>query len=211
MKKRYVVVIVITALLPPAAMARPVSYPGGWTVMQMHSGENTSVHLHYSPDARHSVGFRGFHIRDINAFAGAVQVNLLLKRVNKPESQANLYFKWAAGAAWDDDDVFPTGFAGLAADWETRRLFVRYENRARSVGGRKNAFTQSARAGVAPYLADSGSIHTWLMIEVSHHPQSNFGDDFEITPLARFFKGSSLLEAGFSFNGKLTLNFIRRF
>lgn len=211
MRKRSIAIIVTTLLSSPAALARPVSYPGGWTVMQMHNRANTSLHLHYSPSARHSVGLRGFHIRDKNAFAGAVQVNLLLKRVNKRESQANLYFKWAAGAAWDDDNIFPTGFAGLAADWETRRLFVRYENRVRSIGARKNSFWQSARAGIAPYLADYGSLHTWLMFEASHYPQGIFGNEVEITPLARFFKGSSLFEAGFSFNGKLTLNFIRRF
>ncbi len=97
MRKRNIAIIVIALMQSPATLARPVSYPGGWTVMQMHNRANTSVHLHYSPSARHSVGVRGFHIRDKNAFAGALQVNVLLKRVNNRESQANLYFKGGGG------------------------------------------------------------------------------------------------------------------
>ncbi|QMU55970.1 MAG: hypothetical protein GKS04_02045 [Candidatus Mycalebacterium zealandia] len=211
MRKRNIAIIVIALMQSPATLARPVSYPGGWTVMQMHNRANTSVHLHYSPSARHSVGVRGFHIRDKNAFAGALQVNVLLKRVNNRESQANLYFKGGGGAAWDNDDISFTGFSGLAADWETRRLFIRYENRVGTIGGRENSFRQSARAGLAPYVADFGSLHTWLMLEVSHYPSTDYEDKTEITPLARFFKGDSLFEIGWSFNGKLTLNFIRRF
>ena len=31
--------------------ARPVSYPGGITIMQMNDTNKNSVHLHYSPTA----------------------------------------------------------------------------------------------------------------------------------------------------------------
>lgn len=202
----------LAACLIPCAAAwgRPVSYKGGWTVMQMHNRANTSVHLHYSPSARHSIGVRALHWREEDVFALMFQSNTLLRRVNRPGSQANLYLKWAAGAGFEDGgDILPAAFAGIAADWETRRLFVRYENRAEAPGGADKSFSQSARFGVAPYVAGFGSLHTWLMIEVAHYPET--GKEIEVTPVARFFKNASLLEVGYSINGKLTLNFIRRF
>ncbi|MCY4047724.1 MAG: hypothetical protein OXF42_06455 [Candidatus Dadabacteria bacterium] len=203
-------VILATCLLPcEPATGRPVSYPGGWTVMQMHNRANTSVHLHYSPTARHSIGVRALHSREEDVFALMFQSNTLLGRVNRPGSQANLYLKWAAGAGFEDDKALPAAFAGVSADWETRRLFVRYENRAKALGKAGKSFTQSARVGIAPYLAEFGSLHTWLMLEVAHYPET--GDEIEVTPVARFFKNALLAEVGYSINGKLTLNFIRRF
>ena len=47
------------------------------------------------------------------------------------------------------------------------------------------------------------------MLEVAHYPET--GEEIEVTPVARFFKNASLVEVGYSINGKLTLNFIRRF
>ncbi len=210
MKKRHLIIIA-AALLPLPAWARPVSYPGGWTVMQMHDRANTSVHLHYSPSAKYSVGLRGFHARSRDAFVTAVQVNFLLKRLNTRNFQANLYLKSAAGIAVDDDKTSPAGFTGISADWESRRILVRYENRFQTLGDMGDSFTQSWRAGIAPYLADFGSLHTWLILDAAHYPGSGYDKKLEITPLARFLKGASLFEIGYSFEGKLTLNFIRRF
>ncbi len=211
MLKRKIVIFAFVLLSSQTALGRPVSYPGGWTFMEMHNRANTSVHLHYSPSASYSIGLRGVHARYEDAFAGLFQVNLLLKRFNGLESQANLYFNWGAGGAVDNDKIRPAGLAGFAAYWETRRLFVSYKNRVNTLGPEENSFTQSARVGIAPYIADFGSLHTWLMLEAAHYPGTDYENETEITPLVRFFKGPLLFEAGWSISGKLTLNFIRRF
>lgn len=205
--------LVAASMLPIAITtpteARPVSYPDGWTAMVMNNGDYNSAHIHYSPTAKYSIGYRLEHLRDSDAEIHLGQVNYLVKRRNTKESQANLYLKSALGMANDNGDYNAAGSIGIATDWETRRYFISYENRYLSAGPVENSFTQSARIGIAPYVADYGSIHTWLMLEASHDPEAD--DKLEITPLVRFFKGPNLAEFGVSTDGDVTFNFIKRF
>ena len=87
------------AVLAPVAEARPISYAGGWTAMQMNNGDYSSLHIHYSPTAFDSVGlYTERNWADDIQFTG-IQYNRLLKRWNGPSSQGNLYLKLAAGQA----------------------------------------------------------------------------------------------------------------
>ena len=38
--------------------ARPISYLGGWTVMQMNDFNSHSLHVHYTPSSKYSFGYR---------------------------------------------------------------------------------------------------------------------------------------------------------
>lgn len=194
--------------------ARPVSYPTGWTVMTMNDGDRYSGHVHYSPTAFYSLGYKAEYWRDDEFQIHALQLNNLIKRWNKRHSQANLYLKSGAGIAISDKgqfdgDVEPVFYSGIAADWETRRYFISYENRVTVSSEITDNFRQKARIGIAPYIAEFGSIHSWFMLEARHAPEAK--DKFEVTPLLRLFKGPSLLEAGYSNNGNLLFNFVHRF
>lgn len=191
------------------AQARPVSYPGGWTLMTMNDVDRNSVHIHYSPSAAYSVGLRHEYLRGESVHADTVQLNYLLKRWNAPESQANLYLKSGVGVAYDDGDIEPAAFAGLAADWEDRRYFVSYENRFFTAADLERFAEHKARVGIAPYVANTGALHTWVMLEADYKPGAE--DDFSLTPLVRFFKGPSLLEAGYNLDDGVLLNFVQRF
>jgi hypothetical protein len=202
-------------LFIPFVHARPVSYPSGWTFITENNGDANSALIHYSPTAFTSVGVRTEYRRDGEYFLNSVQMNNLLKRWNKKDSQANLYLKSGVGVAVSDADATDgdssaTAFTGIAADWETRRYFVSYENRYIEAGDLDDFFVQRARIGIAPYVADYGSIHTWLMLEVEHEPEDSDGK-FTVTPLIRLFKGASLLEAGMSNEGEVLFNFTHRF
>ena len=196
------------------AQARPVSYPGGWTLMIMNSGHANSAHIHYSPTAFTSVGVRSEYRREGEFLLNAVQINNLLKRWNNPNSQANLYLKSGIGAAYSDADDFDgevdaAGFTGIAADWEDRRYFVSYENRYLEAGDIADGYSQSARVGIAPYIGDYGDLHTWLMLQVEHEPEAQ--EKVTITPLVRLFKDVHLMEAGVSNQGDVLFNYIVRF
>lgn len=177
--------------------ARPVSYPEGWTVMQRNNGDFSSVHVHYSPTFKYSVGI--YHEKnwedDVN-FTG-VQVNRLLKRWNAPNSQANLYAKVAIGQAdpFGEADAELGGFVEVAADWETRRWFTEYRFKASDNALDRNVH-HSARVGVAPYIGDYGDLHTWMMVQVENHPERE--EKIVTTPVLRFFKGVQLFELGYS-------------
>jgi len=51
-------------IIPNVADARPVSYPGGWTFMTMNDGDKNSAHIHYSPTAKTSLGYKFEYWRD---------------------------------------------------------------------------------------------------------------------------------------------------
>lgn len=200
-------------LLVTYAQARPISYPGGWTVMSMNDGDKNTLHIHYSPTIKTSLGYKIEHWRDREFTLNAIQVNKLIKRWNKQNSQANLYLKSGLGFAYSDNGSFnhefePSGFVGIAGDWETRRLFASYQNRYTEADGISISLFK-ARIGVAPYQGDYGDLHTWFMLQVEHSSENE--DEFIITPLVRLFKNVHLLEIGVNNNEEVLFNYIIRF
>ncbi len=194
----------------PMAQARPISYPGGWTIMQMTDSSMHALHVAYSPSWRYSLGYRGEYWREEEAQFHGVELANLVKRWNMPESQANFYIESAVGAAYSDYRDFdaktePAAFTGISLDWEDRRFFTKYENRLTYAGDIQKSFTQKARVGIAPYIGDYGDIHTWLMLEVEHNPSRE--EETTVTPLVRLFKGTYLAEAGINNNGDILFNF----
>lgn len=204
---RYAAIIVL--LLPTIAQARPVSYPEGWTVMQMNDYDSNSLHVHYSPTAKYSVGYYGELMREEDIQLHTVQYNRLLKRWNMPAAQANAYLKVNLGVAKRDGDAQAAGRIGFAADYETRRIFFSYENSYTDAGDFYDAFTQKARAGFAPYEADYDELNTWLMLQIDHKPEK--ADQIVLTPLVRFFQDEYMWEVGVSDNKQLLFNWIVRF
>lgn len=191
------------------AEARPVSYPSGWTAMFMNDKDTNSSHIHYSPTAKYSIGWRHDYMRDTSAHIDSIQLNNLLKRWNKPGEQANFYLKSGVGVAYDGDEVEPSAFTGIALDWETRRYFTSYENHLLHAGDIEKHIKHKARVGIAPYIGNYGDLHTWLMFQVDYDAGAD--DSFSPTPLVRFFKNSSLLEAGYNFDDGILFNFVQRF
>ena len=177
--------------------------------MQMNDVDANSLHIHYSPTAKYSVGWRHDYLRDAQSHMDTGQVNYLIKRWNAPASQANLYLKSGAGVAYNSDETEPAAFTGLAADWEDRRFFTSYENHLLYAGDIEKHVKHKARVGVAPYIGDYGDLHTWLMLQADYDAGED--DTFSVTPLVRFFKGPALIEAGYNLDGGALFNFVHRF
>ena len=76
-------------------------------------------------------------------------------------------------------------------------------------GDIEKSLWQRTRIGFAPYLANYDDLHTWLMVEVSHHPAKD--DTWVVTPLVRFFYHTTLVEAGYSSNDHLMFNWVLQF
>lgn len=182
------------------SFARPVSYTGGWTLIEETNRHSSSLLVHYTPGPSYSLGLRADWDRgnDI-AFAGA-QATWLAKRWFGENYQANLYFWGAGGIATGVGDnpghAELGGQLGVMSDWETRRLFVSYRATLNDFGTLDKSAMQAARFGFAPYEGDTGDLHTWLMVDVDHRPDNEH--PIGVTPLVRFFYGSALFEAGWS-------------
>ena len=209
-----VVIAAAVLALAPDASARPVSYAGGWTLIEETDRQATTGILHYTPDARYSVGARVEWDRRENVLFAGGQATWLAKRWFGEEFQANLYLWGAAGMAQsvggNSGGAELGAQAGVIADWETRRLFVGYRASARDFGELDASAMQAARVGFAPYKGDTGDLHTWLMVEVDHRPDN--AEPLGVTPLVRLFYGSALVEAGWSVtDDQPLLNFQYRF
>jgi hypothetical protein len=200
--------------LSPAA-ARPVSYPGGWTLIQTNDGTASGLNVHFTPSPNYAVGVyvERNRVHDYDLLAG--QVNWLVHRWNGPQSQANLYLKGGVGLADGfgqnaQADGAGAGYLIASADWETRRWFVMAETKATEVDGVERSVVHRGRLGVAPYIGEYGDLHTWLMLQVENDPAGD--EPVRTTPLVRLFYGVMLLEAGYTLETDTGLfNLIWRF
>ena len=187
-------------VVPATASARPVSYAGGWTLIEETDRQSTLGLIHYTPDASYSIGARVEWDREDDVLFTGAQATWLAKRWFGKEYQANLYVWGAAGVAQGIDsnlgDATGAVQLGVMSDWETRRLFLSYRASVRDFDDLDASAMQAARFGFAPYEGDTGDFHTWLMVELDHRPDNN--EPIGVTPLVRLFYGSALFEAGWS-------------
>jgi hypothetical protein len=211
-------VLLAMAILPQPAAARPVSYPEAWTLQTFNEARRSAVLAHYTTTPFASYGLRAEERRYADHRFFGLQHNRLLKRWNAPDSQANLYLKLGAGGAEGrfntaDTESRAAGFAQLATDWENRRFFV--SGAAGVYAAEGMAMRElSGRLGVAPYVAEFGGLHSWLMLQADYRPDAltdQGADTFTVTPLLRVFTGSVLSEFGWSSNDELLFNFTYRF
>ena len=196
------------------AVARPVSYAGGWTIIGESDRQSSSALAHYSPSPNMSLGLKTEVNRDSDFAIYSVHPTLLAKRWFGADHQGNLYFHGGIGVASGINNRPGSDqmaiYGGVMADWETRSLFIGYRNRYLEAGDYSSQFMQAVRVGFAPYEGDSGDLHTWLMLEIDHLPSDP--DSVTATPLIRFFKGPLLVEAGYNLTVNQPLfNFTYRF
>jgi len=212
--KFFLLTYIFFSIFFSTTFARPISYAGGWTAMQKNDFNRHSFQLHFSPSANHSLGYRAEYWRNDEWQFHGFQINNLIKRINKPKSQANFYFKNGLGINFSDYENFekktdPAVFSGVAMDWEDRRFFTSYENRLHYSPNIEKFYIQEVKVGIAPYLGKYGDFHTWLMFKVEHMPNSN--RKFVYSPFLRMFKGDFLGEIGLSDFGDIMLNVVKRF
>ncbi len=194
--------------------SRPISYPGGWTIMQMNNLNTHSFHLHYSPSITYSLGYKGEYWREKEWQFHGIQLNYLVKRFNTSKSQSNFYLKNGVGFAFSDFGNHEAKaesniFSGISLDWENRQYFTSYENKFNYNNSIDKFFLQKTRIGYAPYVGEYGDLHTWIMLQVQHMPNNK--NIFVYTPMLRMFKGDYLAEVGLSNTRDFMFNVIRRF
>lgn len=152
-----------------------------------------------------AVGAYGLRENGGDRLAAGVVVNYLAMRKNAPDSQANAYLTAGIGPSWSEQSdgrrgsAQASGWVAGEVDWETRRLFVGGMAKASIVGDDVEPGWR-LRAGVAPYIAEAGRLHSWLFLQVGRSAEPRAKT--EVTPLLRVFKGPVLAEAGVSLTGR---------
>ena len=201
--------------------ARPVSYPEGTTLMLRNNRLVNSLHLHYSPTRHYSLGYLGEYWSKEEFQLHNIQWNVLAKRWNEWNSQANLYFMSGLGLALlpksrdkkkEEKREAKTYFIGLSTDFETRRWYLSYKNRYREIDQIDSYFSQSIQIGLAPYLADYKDWHTWFMLEaLQRESVKQKKKEVIYTAFLRFFRSVHLMELGVDNRGAVIFNWIVRF
>jgi hypothetical protein len=204
------ILAVLLPVLSSGAEARPVSYPGGTTLIQELDLMMGSLLLHYTPNRDVSLGARVTRMREDEWTLAGAQATWLVRRWNMPGAQANIYLTGHAGAGWFDGGVArPAGFVEAQADWENRRVMLMAMGRLTHAEGIETSDMQMARIGWAPYAGDYGDVHLWLFGQLM---RTSTGED-RIQPalVARIFYRTMLVEAGVTDRGGLILNSTFRF
>lgn len=202
--KKALAVIALLCVFPLAGEAKPIPYKGGWMIMQENYTKENLLHAVYGISPDMSAGISTEWMKDSGYWLHSAQFNYLAYRRNEPDSQMNLFTLSGVGAALKDDAAHPAAWAGILADYETRRIFVSYENNYTYADTVESSFTQKARIGVAPYVGAFDDLHTWAMVQVEHYPDGK--DEIVATPLVRLFKDNYLVELGYGTNGEFLFN-----
>ena len=206
--KSVIILAMVAAGLPMAGWARPISYPGGTSVMVGRDAMSDMIHADYTLNRNWAAGWASTWDRDDDLSTHGPQVTRGW-RWNFPDSQANVYLSAGAGAAVRDAHMRPAAWAGASADWEDRRWYVQGGTSARTVASDSDRLWQSGRVGVAPYVVEAGGLHTWLMLQADHTPGAS--DTWSLTPMLRQFHGDYLWEAGVSTRGDVLLTLTKTF
>ena len=205
-------IIVFSSMSFQTVSAHPVVYKGATAFMTWNQSFLSDYWVTYSFSPDMAIAARAMRMTmaqggDFNVYMP--QFDYLLKRWYGDDFQANIYVYGGFGGAKFQGRNGTAGLAGFEADAESRRYFglIKYEGMLPSIG--KNFQQFEVRLGIAPYEADYTEIASWLMIAGKYH--HGLTKNYSITPLARFFYKTVLLEAGVSFQGDWMLNFMFHF
>ncbi len=211
MMYRHGVVLVLLGLFSAQVVAHPVAYQGATGVMTWNQPFMSDHWITYSfrPDAAIAGRFMRMQMDDGEFNYSGLQLDYLVKRWNGFNHQANIYVYGGGGVAHFADEEGGAYFAGVEADAEDRKYFslIKAEYMRPTIG---DEFAHiEGRLGIAPYEAEYHEIASWFMVQAQWHP--TLQKTFVVTPLARIFYKSFLLETGVSLDADWMMNFMFHF
>jgi hypothetical protein len=207
--KKLKILITICFLSSSLANAHPVPYKGALGIMTWNQPFLTDSWVTYStgPNFAFAGRFMRMQMADRStSYLYMPQANLLLKRWNETDLQANAYLYGGYGGLKADNRNGSAGLVGAEFDAENRKYYaaLKYEYMNASIG--ENVQQTQLRLGIAPYEAEYSEVAAWFMVQAQYHPA--LSKKFAVTPLARIFYKSVLIETGVSLEGDWMMNFM---
>lgn len=203
--------ITIISLAAHLVHAHPVAYKGATGVMTWNQPFMSDHWITYSfrPDTAIAGRFMRMDMANGELNYSGLQLDYLVKRWNGDDYQANIYVYGGGGALRFNNEDGGAYFGGFEADIENRKYFslIKAEYMKGNVGDEFGHI--EGRLGIAPYEAEYNEIASWFMVQAQWHP--TLERKFVVTPLARIFYKSFLLETGVSLDGYWMMNFMFHF
>jgi hypothetical protein len=204
----------ISLLVPPLAVAHPVTFPRNLMVMGEVDRNAKDFNAWYTFAPRHAAGpgymeFRaddGSREREIPN----LHYNFRPARWNWPDAQANIYLQAGLGEARGNDfaGAHTVFLPGVQADYETRRVYFAYRWHGITGGPVRHSFN-NAQAGFAFYAGEYDEWSPWFILDV--RKMSNLSMDTEVTPTLRLIHKTLFLEAGAADLKRLRVNVMYNF
>jgi hypothetical protein len=200
-------IALLAAAVAAPAIAKPIAFADGTTVMAEYSGTMQELQIFYAPRFDYSVG--GGHVDFTSDVDGKTEhitytrLNWLARRWNLDSAQANVFVWGGAGSGTGSSfsgSTF-TANAGGQADYETRRVYASVKTDLQRSAEFSNR-TDTLQLGVAPYPHDYGGLATWFVFQ-ARHSTDNLHAGIETAALLRLFKGGAWIETGVTNAGKL--------
>jgi hypothetical protein len=199
--------LVLCAGVIPAAMAKPIAFANGTTIMvEYGAGTMIEAQAFYAPYYWLSLGVGDLHLdsdaldrtRDIQY----LRANYLVHRWNLDDAQANV-FVWGGLGTGTGSDFHGSVFdreVGFQADYETRRIYASWVSDLHESSAYSDR-VDTVQLGFAPYAHDYQDLATWFVLQARDY-SGGIHHGVEYAALIRLFKGGAWVEAGVTQHGK---------
>lgn len=202
------VAIALLGLLPLLALAKPIAFAKGTTVMGEYGAETMNeAQVFYAPRYWYSAGAGWLELTSEDGqkqrHITYLRANLLAKRWNMPEAQANVFVWGGLGRGTGNDfqgDTFVRN-AGFQVDYETRRVYSAFRSDLQDSDQFSHRI-DTLQLGWAPYKHDYDTLATWVVVQGRRYT-GQIMEGTETAVLIRFFKRGTWVEVGATTDGKL--------
>lgn len=198
-------VLLACLLCVATAHAHPVTFQDGSALFVKYQPKLSVTEFNYSYTPRNALGVTHTRFKrrvDETEHYLIPKWNVLYKRWNEPNSQANIYFSAGLGGFHEERQSSGIALLGsMQADWESRRYYTQLNADLIQSEGGNDLHHFRGRVGVAPFLAAFDEVQTFLIAQVSYLPERE--EAFQAGPVLRAFYDRFLFECGVTLDGDL--------
>lgn len=190
----------LITMFVPQAHAHPVTFKGGTMLKSMFREDMSENSVTYSFHRAFAVGAEmdRLLLGEQDTSWLLAEFNVLLKRWNMEEGQANVYLSTGAGSVLVHDYSEGAGKASLQVDYETRQFYTLAQY-SRWFSETFDSQYYVYRIGMAPFKAGYNDLNVWAILQTDYN--KDMRKNVQVTPFLRFYYKNILWELGSSFRG----------
>ena len=182
--------IILLAIFLSLLQAHPVVFKGGKVIWLIDSPNITEIRFGKTFTKKFYSGVRVFNDKYIDQSYIASNNNLLVKRWNASNYQANIYALSSIGLNIDSEKSMYN--LGLHTDWENRRFMVMHVIEYSSFN---ESTKNSVRLAFTPKITDYKGTAVWLIGQYTNYSFDDKNNEM-LMPVIRILKRNYLLEFG---------------
>ena len=182
--------IILLAIFLSLLQAHPVVFKGGKVIWLIDSPNITEIRFGKTFTKKFYSGVRVFNDKYIDQSYIASNNNLLVKRWNASNYQANIYALSSIGLNIDSEKSMYN--LGLHTDWENRRFMVMHMIEYSSFN---ESTKNSVRLAFTPKITDYKGTAVWLIGQYTNYSFDDENNEM-LMPVIRILKRNYLLEFG---------------